>query len=137
MRREFKECLNRRKLAHFPPGPKLVSKEIRSAFDDLQDAKLGVAHGRFKWSTIQAYYAMYHGARALLFSRSYREKSHYCLYVALRELFVDEGKLDSSLIDTFGIAMRLRENADYRSDFSKEGAALLVESAEGFLTMDT
>ena len=133
MRREFRECLNRNKLARFPSGPKLVKKEMRSALDDLDDAKLGLAHGRSKWSTIQAYYSMYHGARALLFSRGYRERSHYCLQIALRELFVDQMILDSSFVDAFSGAMRLRENADYRSDFSKEGAALLVENAESFL----
>jgi len=76
---------------------------------------------------------MYHGARALLYSVSYRERSHYCLRIALQELFVDTHILDRPFLDAFSAAMRLRENADYRSDFSKGGATLLVESAGRFL----
>jgi uncharacterized protein (UPF0332 family) len=133
MRWEFRECLDKNKLTRFPTGPKLVMKEIRAAFDDLDDAKLGFSHGRFKWATIQAYYAMYHGARALLFSEGYRERNHYCLHVALRDLFVDRGRLDSASLNALAGAMRLRENADYRSDFSAEGASLLIKTGQQFL----
>jgi uncharacterized protein (UPF0332 family) len=134
MRWEFRECLNKKKLARFPSGPKLVAKEIRAALDDFDDARLGFSHGRFKWATIQAYYAMYHAARALLFSEGYRERNHYCLHVALRELFVGRGRLDIASLDSFEGAMRLRENADYRSDFSAGDASLLIKSSEQFLT---
>jgi len=133
MRREFRECLNKNKLTRFPSGPRLVVKEIRSASDDLEDAKLGLTHGRAKWSTIQAYYSMFHGARALLYSRGYREKSHYCLEVALRELFVDRSILEGSFVNAFASAMRLRESADYRDDYSEEGAIALIETASSFL----
>jgi uncharacterized protein (UPF0332 family) len=76
---------------------------------------------------------MYHAARALIYSEGYRERSHYCLYVALQELFVDKGILAPEFVDSFRHAMSLRETADYRSDFSKEGARLVTESAERLL----
>lgn len=76
---------------------------------------------------------MYHAARALIFSKGYRERSHYCLLVALQELFVDSGILGADLVDSFRNSMRLRETADYRSDFSEESALLVIESAERML----
>jgi uncharacterized protein (UPF0332 family) len=76
---------------------------------------------------------MYHAARALIYSEGYRERSHYCLYVALQELFVDRGKLTPDLVESFRYAMSLRETADYRSDFSEEGALLVIERAEMLL----
>ena len=90
MNQEFKQCLESKKIVSFLRGTKLVKKELSVARSDLSDAKEGYENKRYKWSTIQAYYAMFHAARALIYSQGYREKSHYCLAVALRALFVDE-----------------------------------------------
>ena len=63
----------------------------------------------------------------------YREKSHYCLAVALRALFVDEGKIDAQLVRDFLNAMNLREAADYEAEFSRSGAEAVIASAERFI----
>ncbi len=65
---------------------------------------------------------MFHTARALLYSKGYREKSHYCLIVAMKALFVTNRLLDVSLIETFQMAKSLRENADYDNEYSKKSA---------------
>ena len=133
MRQKFKDCLNRGKIILFPQGKHLVDKELNSARIDLEDAEFGFAHSRYKWSTIQAYYSMYHSARALVFSKGYREKSHFCLYVALQELFVEQGLLEVDLVESFHGSMRMRESADYRDNFSQEGALLVIGKAGQFL----
>ena len=107
---------------------------MRAAVDDLTDAKFGFVHKRYKWSTIQGYYSMFHAARALLFSAGYRESSHRCLIVAVDALFVETGKLGRECIDYFYGAMGLRENADYRVEFSEESARLIVRRADEFLS---
>jgi len=76
---------------------------------------------------------MYHSARALVFSKGYREKSHFCLYVALQELFVDQGSIEVDLAESFHASMRMREGADYRDSFSREGALLVIGKAGQFL----
>jgi uncharacterized protein (UPF0332 family) len=134
MRQKFKDCLNRGKIILFPQGKHLVDKELNSDRIDLEDAEFGFAHSRYKWSTIQAYYSMYHSARALVFSKGYREKSHFCLYVALQELFVDQGSIEVDLAEFFLASMRMREGADYRDSFSQEGALLVIDKAGQFLT---
>src|SRR4030042_3482450 len=101
MRQEFRECLTRDKITQCPQGKRLVDKELNSARSDLEDAKFGLEHSRYKWSTIQGYYSMYHAARALIYSEGYRERSHYCLFVALQELFVDRGMLNPDLAESF------------------------------------
>jgi uncharacterized protein (UPF0332 family) len=117
----------------FSRGRRLVNKELSVARSDLSDAKAGYEDERYKWSTIQGYYAMFHAARALIYSRSYREKSHYCLAVALKALFVDEGKMDAQLVRDFLNAMNLREAADYEAEFSQPGAKAVIASAEEFI----
>ena len=133
MNQEFKQCLESKKIVTFARGNNLVKKEILVAESDLSDAKASYENERYKWSTIQAYYAMFHAARALIYSQGYREKSHYCLAVALRALFVDEGKLDAQLVRDFLNAMNLREAADYEAEFSQSGAKAVIVSAEKFI----
>lgn len=133
MNQEFKQCLENKRIIPFARGKNLVKKELSIAKSDLSDAKAGYDSQRYKWSTIQAYYAMFHAARALIYSQGYREKSHYCLAVALRALFADEDKMDAQLIRDFLNAMNLREAADYDSEFSQSGAKAIIISAEKFI----
>ncbi|MFH1352030.1 MAG: HEPN domain-containing protein [bacterium] len=88
---------------------------------------------KYKYATITAYYSMFHIARALIYSKGYREKSHYYLLVALQSLFVDNGLLEENLVNAFHDAMVLREDADYHAEFSKEGAESTIESAKQFI----
>ena len=133
MNPEFKQCLENKRITPFTRGKNLVRKEISVAQSDLFDAKVGCENERYKWSTIQAYYAMFHAARALIYSEGYREKSHYCLAVALRALFVDKKTMDAQLVRDFLNAMNLREAADYESDFSQAGAKAVIASADKFI----
>jgi len=130
---EFKQCLESKKIVSFARGKRLVKKELSVARSDLSDAKAGYENERYKWSTIQGYYAMFHAARALIYSRGYREKSHYCLAVALKALFVDEGKIDAQLVRDFLNAMNLREAADYEAEFSQSGSKAVIASTEKFI----
>jgi uncharacterized protein (UPF0332 family) len=128
---KFKQLLGERKLTKIKPDRKLVLKEMKGAKSDLETARKSLQDGNFKWATIQGYYSIFHAARALLYSKGFREKSHYALFVAIRELFRDE--LDLSLIQGFEDAMNLRQTADYGLTFSEEGAIDVIETAEKFL----
>ena len=137
MNQEFKQCLESKKIVPLVRGISLVKKELSVAVSDLSDAKAGYENERYKWSTIQAYYAMFHAARALIYSQGYREKSHYCLAIALRSLFVDEGTMDAKLVRDFLNAMNLRQAADYEAEFSQSGAKAVIASAEQLIEKAT
>ncbi|MBI3617233.1 MAG: HEPN domain-containing protein [Candidatus Omnitrophica bacterium] len=129
----FKNCLEKKRIFRFEPAKHLVDLEIKDAQSDLSSAREEFSESGFKWATIKGYYAMFHSARALLYSRGYREKGHYCLYLALKEFFVQEKKLDPMLAEDFNNSMILREDADYRRKFSQEGSQAVIESAKEFL----
>jgi uncharacterized protein (UPF0332 family) len=133
MNPEFNKFIENGKIIAFPKGKDLIRKELAVARSDLTDAKSGFGNQRYKWSTIQGYYSMFHAARALIYSRNYREKSHYAISIALKALFVEEGKLDIRYVRDFLNAMNLRESADYEADFSREGAEAVIKSAEDFI----
>jgi uncharacterized protein (UPF0332 family) len=135
MNAEFNKFLETGKITVFTHGTDLVDKELAVAKSDLIDAKAGFKDKRYKWSTIQAYYAMFHAARALIYSRNYREKSHYAVTVALKALFVEEKRLDARYVRDLLNAMNLREAADYKSEFSESGALAVITAAEAFITI--
>jgi len=130
----IKRLLEERKLLKIEPDMELVLKEIEGSKYDIGRARKSLADGDFKWATVQAYYAMFHLARALLYSRGYREKSHRALLLAVRELFVKRGELEEKFIRSFEDAMDLREEADYGLEFSESGAERVIGDAEDFLS---
>lgn len=134
MNRDFEKCLKNRRIIKQQLSKDLVTKELKVGREDLKRAKKTFDELDFKWATIQAYYAMFHLAKALLFAKGYREKSHACLKFAIQALYVDEGILEQKFVDDFDTTMLLRETADYKSDFSKEGAETATENAEMFLS---
>lgn len=109
----------------------MVLKEIEAAKTDLAEAQDSLANKKLKWATIQGYYSMFHSARALLYSRGYREKSHYALSIAIEELFSKE--LGLTMVNAFRDAMDLRQEADYGLKFSEAGATETIEAAEKLL----
>lgn len=135
MNLEFEGCLKRGKIKEFSQGKALVVKELKTAEDDLEEAKQNFADKKYKWSTIQAYYSMFHSARALLYNKNYREKSHHCLIIALRVLYVQTKQLPVVFIEALGRAKELRENADYYDEWSQISAQDIVLRAEEFLNI--
>ncbi len=129
MKITFKDCLARKRIFAFPEAKHLLDDELKDAEDDLQSAKEELSKSGSKWATIKGYYSMFHSARALLYSKGYRERGHYCLYLSLKELFVKEGLLKDKLSEDFLNSMILREDADYQRKFSQEGASATIECA--------
>jgi uncharacterized protein (UPF0332 family) len=121
------KLLEERKILRVRRDSALIAKEIAAAKADLKDAKESLALKKSKWATIQGYYAMFHGARALLYEKGFREKSHHALLVAVRELYVSE--IERSLIQEFEHGMYLRQEADYGLKFSGRGAQDVIDIA--------
>lgn len=67
----------------------------------------------------------------MVYNKGFREKSHYALLVALRNLLATE--LGTKPVGDFEEAMSLREEADYGLAFSEAGAKETIEAARAFL----
>ncbi len=133
MKQEFEGCLKRGKIKEFSQGKSLVDKELKTAEADLAQAKESLGRRNYKWATIQAYYSMFHSARALLYHKNYKEKSHYCLIIALRTLYAETKQLPVSFIEALQRAKELREDADYYDEWSGISAQELLTKTEEFL----
>ena len=133
MDERFKRCLRDGKLVKEGLQPDLVKKELDAAESDLESAKKSISEGDFKWATVQAYYSMFHTAKALVLSEGYREKSHLCLSIALKALYIDANRLEKKHFDRFRDCMNLRKDADYGLVYSESSAKTAVEWTEEFL----
>jgi uncharacterized protein (UPF0332 family) len=96
---EIRSLLSERKLIRSSISRAMILKELGAGRSDLKDARNSLHQRKFKWATIQGYYSMFHSARALLYSKGFRERSHYALLRALSELF--ENEIESSLVQSF------------------------------------
>ncbi|PIO06645.1 hypothetical protein COT29_00065 [Candidatus Micrarchaeota archaeon CG08_land_8_20_14_0_20_59_11] len=128
----FKRCLDERKIVNIGLQPDLIRKEIEGAEFDLKSAEASISENNHKWAIVQAYYAMFHTAKALVLSKGYMEKSHACLSIALKTLFVDEGVLEAKHFNRFRDCMGLREDADYGMVYSDASAGDAVRWAREF-----
>ena len=131
---EFQKAIEKKRILSFAQGKGQVKNELQEAENDLIEARNRFESEKYKYATITGYYSMFHSARALIYSKGYREKSHYYLLVALNSLFVDAGLLSEELTSEFHDAMILREDADYHGNFTKEGAETVLKAAKELLT---
>jgi len=131
--KELEQCIERNKITRLLKAGTLVSKELKLAAEDLKYAQESFEKKNYKWATIQSYYSMFHTARALLYKKGYREKSHFCLIEAIRGFYVLEGILSYEFFEVLQLGKSLRENADYYGDFDKESSNEMMQMAEKFL----
>ena len=134
MNQEFKQYLKGKKIVPFPGGKALVNRELEISRSDISDALTGFQNQIYKWSTIQAYHAMRHAAKALVYSRGYRAQDYSALVIALKALFVDENLMEINIVRDFLNAMNLREVAEYEAEFSMLGAKSVISAAERLLS---
>ncbi len=130
MIKDFKSCLKNGKIKKFSRGKNLTKKELKLAKDDLKTAQKSFTDKNYRWCIIQVYYSMFHSARSLLYFKNYKEHSHYCLILAIRELYVKQGEIDVFLVEALLEAKNLREAADYYGDYSSINAKKLLEKAK-------
>lgn len=129
----FEECLKKRLLIRIKPEIDLSEKEFKASVKDLERAKHTIEIDRdFKWAIVQAYYSMFHAAKAVLYLIGLKERSHGCVATALEKLS-EKGLVESSVVEEFKTCMEAREDADYRDEYSGEEAKTNAEVAEKFL----
>ena len=132
---EFERCIKERHLLKIKATKEMIDKEITSAEYDFLRSKESIQDEDYKWASVQAYYSMFHAAKALVLKKGYREKNHYCLIVAIRELYVKDDIMNGELADTLELCMHLRHDADYGLIYDKESAETAIRYAQQFLSV--
>ncbi|HHF56296.1 MAG TPA: HEPN domain-containing protein [Thermoplasmatales archaeon] len=100
----FEECLRRNLIRKDENAMERVEKSLGISNRFLESARKNLEIEEYEMAEIAAYNAIFHVARALLFSKGYVERSHACLIVALKHLYRD----DLELIEYFNAFDRIR-----------------------------
>ena len=127
----IRTLLNTKEIRRYKLAGEAPIKELDSATGDLEAAKLSLKTGDYKWATIQAYYSMFHAARALLNRMGYREQSRQGLLAGLRQLY--ERDIVSKMLDDFSEAMTQTEQVHDGRISSEDSAKAILENATDFL----
>lgn len=128
------DLINKGKLKSFQLSEEMIKKELEVGKKDFASALASFEASNYKWATIQAYYAIFHAARSLLYKNGYREESHTALKLAIKELYINNGRLPYSVYDSFERGMELREMADYKENYSQKGAENLISAVGTAIT---
>lgn len=117
------------------PNIEKARKSIDVAKRKLALAERLLGLGIFEEVATNSYAVMFHAARALLFKDGFIEKSHYALFIYIKERYSD--RLEPRFINEFN-ALRIERHAiNYgleESDVGKDEAGQVVKIASQFLS---
>ncbi len=121
----LEECFENGMLKKCPSDKNKALLSLKLAKENLKDAEIQLDNGLLKWAFIAAYTSTFHAARALLYRDGVKERSHYCLWIYLKEKY--RNVIEAKYINELNLLREQRHrilygDADLRS---KE-----VESAE-------
>jgi len=86
----YEECFEKGQLRKAHIEKEDVFNQIKIAENYLKKAKLVCNKETYDISFLTAYISIFHSARALLFKKGYKERSHYCLFEFIRNEFDDQ-----------------------------------------------
>lgn len=105
------DCLEGGLLKKEQPDPEKAKRSLEVAMHKLGLAQREVDAGIFENAPVTAYTAMFHAARALLFRDGYKERSHYALYIYLKEKY--GSKIEPKFISELNFMRMERHDAMY------------------------
>lgn len=114
---------------------KFVEASLLRAEKALKSAKLLVEHGHLEDATSRASYAMFHAAKAILFTKAVKAKTHRGIISQFGKHLVKKGILSVEYADMLRRAFDLRQKSDYElyADLNEEMVKETLNNAEKFL----
>jgi len=106
-----KDCFNERILRKIPIDLNKIKSSISISESKLEKARELLDAEFFDEAILSAYTSMFHIARALLYAEGIQEKSHYAVYIYLKEKYFNE--ISKTLINVFYDYQKERHNILY------------------------
>ena len=113
---------------------KFVKASLKRAEKALKSARILLENDELEDAVSRAYYAMFHAAKALLFSRNLIPKTRRGTITFFSEL-VKEGVVKAEFADMLRRAFDMRQKGDYEvyAVFGRDEVGDLIKSAETFI----
>lgn len=115
----LKDCFEKGLLRKTKIEKEKIANSIELAKHFLERAKGNFNNNYFDVAFLMAYNSMFHSARALLFSKGYKERSHYCLIAFLQKEFSNEKDIleFSKLLNSYRMS---RHSIQYSGELCSE-----------------
>ncbi len=118
------------------PSARQIRAEMERAYEALDDAEHTLSEGRLRTALSRAYYAVFHAARAVLWSQGLAPKTHKGMIQLFGKHVVGEGLVSREIGKILTEAHEQRELADYHAlagSFDKDEVEMLVADARRFV----
>lgn len=131
------DCFKFRLLRKITPDKEKSKKSVELARQRIEDAKVMLkVTGKLKFfnhTIMDAYMAMFHASRALLYKDGIQEKSHFAVYIYLKDKYSD--RIPIPIINLLNLYRIERHEAIYGLEFNptREEAEKAIEDAEIFV----
>lgn len=130
------DCFKFRLLRRIKPDIDKTNKSFEISKARLNDAKNLLKIDKmflYQHAIVDSYTAMFHAARALLYKDGIQEKSHFVVYIYLKENY--NKKIPLNIINLLNIYRVERHEALYGLDYkpAKEDAQQAIKDAELFI----
>ncbi len=130
----IQDCLEKGLLRKDVPDKDKAKKSIEIAENKLERAKKLLGAHMLEETLVILYSSIFHAARSLLFNKGFIEKSHYALYIFIKENY--GGKIEKRFIAELNILRLERHEINYgleKQEIEKESLKERIKIAEEFI----
>jgi len=130
--RNVEDCFRFRLLRKIKPDEEKTKKSFEISKKKLIEAERAIQLEIFEYAILEAYMAMFHASRALLYKDGIQEKSHFAIFIYLKEKYSD--KIPLHILNFLNIHRIERHEAMYGLEFKPEeqDASVAIEDAKAF-----
>jgi len=89
----FEDCIGKGLIKKSPNTLQRIKQSMKLGDDFLKSAQKNFEISEYVVCELIAYTALFHYARALLFKKGHIERSHACLFIALKKFYPGEKEL--------------------------------------------
>lgn len=127
------ECFEKRLLKRINPDLEKSKNSLKIAESKLSEAKKLFEAGFFNNSIVSIYTSMFHASRCILYKDGIQEKSHYAIYIYLKEKY--SKKITQSSLNSLNLLREERHEILYgiEENMSSEETENSILDAEKFL----
>lgn len=131
--RNIEDCFKYRLLRKIKPDEEKTKKSLEISKKKLKDAEKAIELEIFQYAILEAYMGMFHASRALLYKEGIQEKSHFAIFIYLKEKYSD--KIPLHILNLLNIHRIERHEAMYGLEYtpSKEDALTALDDAKSFV----
>ena len=129
----LEDCFKFRLLRYIKPDKEKTKRSIEVSKQRLNEAEMAFKFKIFKYVILESYMAMFHSARALLYKDGIQEKSHFALFIYLKEKY--SNKIPLHILNLLNIHRLERHESLYGLDYqpSEEDALISIKDAKNFI----